>query len=80
MFANLNADIRMGILYNKRIKHFFLVLTFAKPKCDNVLQPDPRSGEGCNTFLHDFWYIPSFLVQVFTIRSKKTFRNFWPRA
>ena len=25
---------------------------FAKPECDNVLQPDPRSGEDCNTLSH----------------------------
>ena len=24
---------------------------FAKPKGNNVLQPEPRSGEGCNTLL-----------------------------
>ena len=38
---------------NKRIKILFRVSTFAKPECDNVLQPDPRSGEGCNTLLHE---------------------------
>ena len=32
---------------------FFHVSTFAKPECDNVLQPDPRSGEGRNTLLHE---------------------------
>ena len=31
----------------------FRVLTFAKPECDNVLQPEPRSGEGCNTLSHE---------------------------
>ena len=25
---------------------------FAKPECDDVLQPEPRSGEGCNTLSH----------------------------
>ena len=25
---------------------------FAKPECDNVLLPEPRSGEGCNTLSH----------------------------
>ena len=51
--------------------------TFAKPQCDNVLQPEPRSGEGCNTFsqeslanvkiqkrmLYRHCYIPSFQAQ-----------------
>ena len=31
----------------------FRILTFAKPECDNVLQPEPRSGEGCNTLSHE---------------------------
>ena len=49
-----------------------------------MLQPDPRSGEGCNTLLHAgvanvntrkrllyrHCYIPSFLVQVFTIKKQ----------
>ena len=49
----------MGILKiyfnncNKRIKHSFPVSTLAKPQCDNVLQPDPQSGEGCKTLLHE---------------------------
>ena len=30
-----------------------VVLTFAKPQCDNVLQPDARSGERCNTLLYE---------------------------
>ena len=34
---------------NKRINTRYPVLTFAKPECDNVLQPEPPSGEGCNT-------------------------------
>ena len=29
------------------------VLTFAKPECDNVLQPYASRGEGCNTLLHE---------------------------
>ena len=59
-----------------------------------MLQPDPRSSEGCNTLLHEGFanvntrkrllyrhcYIPSFLVQVFTIQSKNNLKNFWPRA
>ena len=50
---------------------------FAKPECDNVLQPKPRSGEGCNTLSHSglanvnirkrmlyrHCYIPSFQAQ-----------------
>ena len=57
---------------------------FAKPECDNVLQPDPRSGEGCNTLLHkgfanaDTWkrmlyyhcYMPSLPAQMFMIQSQ----------
>ena len=31
----------------------FRVLTFAKPECDNFLQPEPRSGGGCNTLSHE---------------------------
>ena len=38
---------------NKRIKHSFPCKTFTKPECDNVLQPDPRSDEGCNTLIHE---------------------------
>ena len=55
----------------------FRILTFAKPECDNVLQPEPRSGEGCNTLSHEglahvnirkrmlyrHCYIPSFQAQ-----------------
>ena len=26
---------------------------FAKPECDNVLQPEPEKGEGCNTLSHE---------------------------
>ena len=70
----------------------FRVLTFAKPECDNVLQPDPRSGEGCNTLVHSglanvntrkrllychcHIHVPSFLVQVFTIQSKNDLSEF----
>ena len=72
--------------YSKRIKHSFPCIKsmFAKPKCDNVLQPDPRSGEGCNTLLHEGFanvdtgkrmlyrhcYIPSLPTQVLTIQSQ----------
>ena len=31
----------------------FRVLTFAKPECDNVLQLELWSGEGCNTLLYE---------------------------
>ena len=30
----------------------FHILTFAKPECDNVLQPSPLRGSGCNTWSH----------------------------
>ena len=29
------------------------VSMFAKPECDNVLQPDPRISEGCSTLLDE---------------------------
>ena len=75
-----NPDVnlkRMHQLYEKRINILFRILTFAKPECDNVLQPEPRSGEGCNTFSHEglvnvdirkrmlyrHCYIPSFQAQ-----------------
>ena len=62
---------------NKRIKHSFPYIKFAKPECDNVLQPEMRSGEGCNTLSHEglanvnmpkrmlcrHCYIPSFQAQ-----------------
>ena len=32
---------------NKKIN----ISLFAKPECDNVLQPDPRISEGCSTLL-----------------------------
>ena len=77
-------------IFNKRINILFRVLTFAKPECVNVLQPDPRSGEGCNTLIHEGFanvntrkrllyrhcYIPSFLVHVFTIQSKNNLSKF----
>ena len=34
-----------------RIKILFRVLMFGKPECD-VLQPEPHSGEACNTLSH----------------------------
>ena len=48
----VNLDI-LPACFNKRIKHSFRVLTFAKPECDNVLQQDPRSGEDYNILLHE---------------------------
>ena len=36
-------------LYKNHDKIFFFILTFAKPLCDNVLQPSPLCGSGCNT-------------------------------
>ena len=46
--ASLSAmeDITMTIYI------LFRVLTFAKPNCDNVLQPSPLRGSGCNTLSH----------------------------
>ena len=55
-----------------------------------MLQPDLRSGEGCNTLIHEGFanvktrkrllyshcYIPSFLVHVFTIQSKNNLSKF----
>ena len=32
------------------IREFYF--TFTKPNCDNVLQPEPQSDEGCNTLSH----------------------------
>ena len=29
------------------------MLTFAKPECDTVLEPERRSGEGCNILSHE---------------------------
>ena len=34
-----------------RIKILFRVLMFGKPECD-VFQPEPHSGEACNTLSH----------------------------
>ena len=31
----------------------FLVFMFAKPEFDNVLQPELRSRDGCNTLSHE---------------------------
>ena len=42
----------LSTLINKRLNILFGILTFAKPECDTVLQPEPRSGEGCNTLSH----------------------------
>ena len=28
------------------------MITYAEPECDNVLQPEPQSCEGCNTLSH----------------------------
>ena len=39
-------------VYNNGDKTFFSVSTFAKPECDNVLQPSPLRGSGCNTLSH----------------------------
>ena len=36
---------------NKKINIILCVSTFAKPECDNVLQPDPRISERCSTLL-----------------------------
>ena len=39
-------------VYNNFDITFFSVSTFAKPSCDNVLQPESGGGEGCNTLSH----------------------------
>ena len=39
-------------VYNNDDKTFFSVLAFAMPSCDNVLQPSPLCGSGCNTLSH----------------------------
>ena len=39
-------------VYNNDDKTFISILTFAKPLCDNVLQPSPLFGLGCNTLSH----------------------------
>ena len=41
-----------GKLYNNDDITFFSFLIFAKPECDNVLQPSPLRGSGCNTLSH----------------------------
>ena len=82
-FLNLPNFFNIKVMYPlidsafiKRIKHIF-VSTLAKPQCDNVMQPDPRSGEGCNTLfnkgfanvdtrkrmLYRHCYIPSLQAQ-----------------
>ena len=38
---------------NKKINIILCISTFAKPECDNVLQPDPRTSEGCSTLLDE---------------------------
>ena len=61
-----------------------------------MMQPDPRSGEGCITLLvlHEGFantdtrkrmlyrhcYITSLQAQIFTIQSKKNILKYWPRA
>ena len=37
---------------NDDITFFLRILTFAKPECDNVLQPSPLRGSSCNTLSH----------------------------
>ena len=67
-FTNPDFNLkRMHQLYNKRIKHLLRILTFAKPECDNILQPEPRTlshSEGLvNVNLREKCYIPSFQAQ-----------------
>ena len=38
--------------YNNDDKTFFSILTFAKPECDNVLQPSTLRGSGCYILSH----------------------------
>ena len=38
--------------YNESIEQSFPCFIFAKPECDNVLQPKPLSSESCNILLH----------------------------
>ena len=40
-------------VYNNDDKTFFSILKFAKPLWDNVLQPSPLHGSGCNTLSHE---------------------------
>ena len=48
-----SLQFKPGVLemkvHNNDDKTIFSVLTFAKSMCDNELQHEPRSGEGCNT-------------------------------
>ena len=37
----------------KMIKHSFPRINVCQAECDNVLQPEPRSDEGCNTLSHE---------------------------
>ena len=39
-------------VYNNDDNIIFRILTFAKPSCDNVLQPSPLRGSGSNTVSH----------------------------
>ena len=52
-----SLSFKLGVLekkvYNNDDITFFSVLMFSKPKCDNVLQPEPLSSEGCNTLSHE---------------------------
>ena len=38
--------------YSEKSEIIKRILAFAKPGCDNVLQPVPRSGEGYNALIH----------------------------
>ena len=63
------------------------------PECDNVLQPDPRSGEGCNTLLPEGFanvdtrkrmlyrhcFKPPLLAQVLTIQPQNNVRGLQSR-
>ena len=59
---------------------------FAKPECDNVLLPEPRSGEGCNTLSHSGLAIVIIrkkcfillLVYYFIYRMASSFENDTP--
>ena len=68
---------RQNVIMIMRSNILLRVLRFAKPECDNVLQPKPPIGEGCNTLsqegsaninirkgmLYLHCYIPSFQAQ-----------------
>ena len=45
-------DVLERKVYNDDDITFFSALRFAKPECDNVLQPSPLCGSGCNTLSH----------------------------